>query len=307
VTPAKSSLARLDGKVCVITGATAGIGKAGALALAGLGAELVLVGRSPRRLARVAREVAGIANQSSVRTFVADLSSLESVRSLAGALLTQEPRIDVLINNAGVFTRERRESVDGFETQFAVNHLAPFLLTNLLIERLASSAPSRVVNVASQVEKSGSIDFADLQGTREYDGLRAYRQSKLANMLFTRELGRRVAGLGVATIALHPGVYTTRLLDDYNGWSRLVTVLRGRGLPEPDLAGSVIANAAGSPDLAEANAVYVHEHAIQTPSPQAQDDVLARRLWDVSTRLVGLDREVDTRAQGDRDSRSEAV
>jgi retinol dehydrogenase 14 len=280
---------RMDGKTVMVTGATSGIGRAGALALARLGANLVVVGRNSRRVRSVVDEIKAIAPSVQARGMTADLASLADVRQLAAQIKADVPRLDVLLNNAGVFTRRRSETRDGFETQFGVNHLAPFLLTNLLVDHLAASAPSRVVVVASQVEKGGTIDFDDLQGAKSYDGTRAYRQSKLANILFVDELSRRVAGRGITTVSLHPGVYTTRLLDGFMGWSSLMTRVVDRGVPAPESAGDVLARAAAWPTLEGREAVYLHEHAIAEPSPRARDPELARRLWTESARLIGLE------------------
>jgi NAD(P)-dependent dehydrogenase (short-subunit alcohol dehydrogenase family) len=279
---------RLDNSVCLITGSTSGIGRAAAIEIARLGADVILVGRSARRLADAEREVRRSSTGGSVRGFIADLASLASIRALAREVTAAVPKIHVLLNNAGVFTPKRAVTVDGLEVQFAVNHLAPFLLTNLLIERLAAAEGARIVTVASQVERSGSIDFDDLQGVRDYDPIRAYRQSKLANVLFSRELARRTANRGMTALSLHPGVYTTRLLDAYNGWSSLVTRFRDRGLARPDDGGRVLAHAAAAPELSECSGAHLHEYELRAPSAQAQDDSVAARLWEASASLVSL-------------------
>jgi NAD(P)-dependent dehydrogenase (short-subunit alcohol dehydrogenase family) len=274
----------------LITGATAGLGRATAMLLSQLGADLVLISRNARRLRRVEEDVRRVSSGARVLGFVADLSSQREVRLLASRVLDAVPRLHVLINNAAVVTPERRESVDGLELQFAVNYLAPFLLTNLLLPRLLACAPSRVVSVASQVEREGDIDFDDMQGLHSYDRWRAYRQTKLANILFTRELARRVGARGITPISVHPGVYTTHLLDNLMGWSGLVTRLRGRALPGPDVGAVVLARAAAAPDLDGRPGVHLHEHELADPSVRAQDPALARRLWSESERLTGLAR-----------------
>jgi retinol dehydrogenase-12 len=279
---------RLDGRVCLLTGATAGIGREAALALARAGAELVIVGRSASRVRRVEREVQSTMPGTRVLGLVADLSSQADVRQLAAHVLERVPRLHVLINNAAVVTTTREESVDGIEMQLAVNHLAPFLLTSLLLRRLAENAPARVVSVASQVEREGRIAFEDLNGTRSYNAARAYSQSKLANILFVRELARRTRGMGITAVSLHPGVYPTRLLDTLMGWSPLVTRVRGRNLPGPERGAQVIVHAAAAPELASDSAIHLHEHTLAVPSELARDEDAARRLWDESARLTGV-------------------
>jgi len=281
---------RLDGRVCLLTGATGGIGSATALTLASFGAELVLVGRSERKLGKLRREVRRATPDARVHTIATDLSSQAEVRRLARRVLDEVPQLDTLVNNAAVVTNRREETEDGLERQLAVNHLAPFLLTNLLLERLGENAPARVVMVASQVERDGAINFADLQGCNAYDRWRAYRQSKLANILFAQELGRRMAGRGVTPLSLHPGVYSTRLLDALMGWSPLVTRMRGRQIPGPAAAALVLTRAVASPNLVGSSAIHLHEHRIAEPSAQARDSELAGRMWEVSARLTGLER-----------------
>jgi len=280
---------RLDGRTCFLTGATAGIGRESAHVLAAMGANLVLVGRSKRKLDEVVASVRRSTPSATVQPIASDLSSQQGVRSLAAQVLREVPKVHVLINNAAVVTMRREETVDGIERQLAVNHLAPFLLTNLLLDRLAESGPSRVVMVASQVERGGKIDLDDLQRRQNYDGKRAYSQSKLANILFAGELARRVAGRGITTISLHPGVYTTRLLHNLLGWSQLVTTLRGRSLPGPAAGALVIARAAAAPELAVSGTIHLQEHEVKEPSAQARDEALAAALWTASARLTGID------------------
>ena len=205
----------MAGKTVVVTGSTGGIGRATALGLAMMGARVAVTGRDPERTNRTAREIRA-ASGGRVDAFVADLSNQSQVRRLADELLERLPRIDVLVNNAGGYWSTRRTSADGLEYTFALNHLAPFLLTNLLLDRLEHTAsdvgaPARMVMVSSYVHKQGRIDFADIQGERGYTGARAYSQSKLANILFTYELARRVDATSVVANALHPGVVSTSL------------------------------------------------------------------------------------------------
>src|SRR5918997_4814034 len=204
-------------KICLITGATSGIGKATAMGLANMGASVVMVGRDQGKGEAVMAEIKQKSNNASVDLMLADLSSQEEIRRLADEFKEAYPRLDVLINNAGVFRSKRITTADGIEMTFAVNLLAYFLLTNLLLDVLETSAPSRIVNVASADHSNGTIDFDDLQGENGYKGAKAYSQSKLANVLFTHELARRLQGTGVTANCLHPGVVGTNLGSGVSG------------------------------------------------------------------------------------------
>src|ERR671920_1335888 len=204
-------------KVCLITGATSGIGKATALGLANMGASVVMVGRDRGRGEAALAEIKEGSGNASVDLMLADLSSQEQVRRLADEFKETYTRLDVLINNAGGFHSKRITTADGLETTFAVNHLAYFLLTNLLLDVLEASAPSRIVNVSSGDHSNGTIDFDDLQGEKGYRGAKAYSQSKLAAVLFTYELARRLEGTGVSANCLHPGVVGTNLGSGVSG------------------------------------------------------------------------------------------
>ena len=199
----------MTGKTVLITGGTGGIGKATAIGLARLGARVGIVGRDATRAEAAAADIRATSGNPAVDVFVADVSSQAEVRRLAAAVLEAYPRLDVLVNNVGGFWAHRHVTADGLEHTFAVNHLAPFLLTNLLLDRLKASAPARVVTVSSGAQSMGRIDFDDLQGARKYSGQRAYNQSKLANVMFTYELARRLEGTGVTANVLHPGVIRT--------------------------------------------------------------------------------------------------
>jgi len=278
----------LSGRTCVVTGATSGIGRATATELARLGAHVAICGRNVELGKAVLAEVQERA-RGGVELFLADLSSQSEVRRLAAELLERLPQIHVLINNAGVITQERTLTADGIETQLAVNHLAPFLLTNLLLDRLKASSPARIVNVASQVEGMGSIDFDDLGRERSYVPTAAYAQSKLANVLFTRELALRLRGTGVTANCLHPGVIATRLLDDYlrrpkalGFWTRM------RSPPPTEGARTSVYLAASSEVQGVTGKYFVNCKAVPS-SARSQDPALARRLWDVSAQLVGLE------------------
>ena len=201
--------ARMTGKTVLVTGGTGGIGKATAVGLAALGARVGITGRDRVRAEAAAADIRAASGNPAVDVFTADLSSQAEVRRLAGEVLDAYPRLDVLVNNVGGFWAHRHVTADGLEHTFALNHLAPFLLTNLLLDRLKASAPARVVTVSSGAHATGRIDFDDLQGSATYSGQRAYNASKLANVMFTYELARRLDGTGVTATVLHPGVVRT--------------------------------------------------------------------------------------------------
>ncbi|GAA4412898.1 SDR family oxidoreductase [Fodinibacter luteus] len=277
----------MTGRTVLVTGATGGIGLATAAGLAGLGARVGIVGRDAARSEAAANQVRESGGQ--VDVFVADMSAQHQVRRLADEVLDAYPRLDVLVNNVGGYWATRHVTVDGLEHTFAVNHLAPFLLTNLLLERLRASAPARVVTVSSGAQAMGSIDFADLQGERDYSGQRAYNQSKLANVMFTYELARRLAGSGVTANALHPGVVRTNFgREDSKGWMRLMLPVVRPFMKSPERGAATSVHLASSPDVEGVTSRYFANSRPRASSRASQDAVAAARLWDVSAELVGL-------------------
>ncbi len=276
----------MTGRTAVITGATGGIGKATALGLARLGARVAITGRDRARAQAVATEIRRAAGEADV--FVADMTSQQEVRRLAGELLDRYPRIDVLVNNVGGYWNTRHVTPDGLERTFALNHLAPFLLTNLLLDRLTVSAPARVVTVSSQAHAMGRIDFDDLQGERHYSGARAYNQSKLANVLFNDELARRTSGHGVTANALHPGVVRTGFGSEDPGRLQKMLVPLGKWLMKsPEKGAETSIYLASSPDVQRVTGRYFADSKPKKPAPASRDEAVARRLWDVSADLVG--------------------
>lgn len=276
----------MKGKVCVVTGATSGIGKAAAAALTGLGATVVLVGRDRGRTEAAAAEI-GSASASAPRAEVADLASLEQVRALAERLAGLE-RIDVLINNAGLVLGERRITPDGFEHVFALNHLAPFLLTNLLLPKLAASAPARVVTVTSDAHSAGRLDLNDPNLERGWDSWRSYANSKLANILFTRELARRSDGTGVTANCAHPGVVRTGFGRESRPLLKLGITIARPFMLSPERGADTIVYLATSPDVAGQTGGYYVKRQQREPSAAARDDAAAGKLWDISEKLTGL-------------------
>ena len=275
----------MTGKTVLITGASAGIGKATASELAARGAHVVMLCREPAKAEAARAEVRARTPAAQVDVLPLDLARLASVRACAAAVLAACPRIDVLLNNAGVFPPSLRTTADGFEEQIGVNHLGHFLLTSLLLERLAASAPARVVTVSSMMHAGGRIDFASFRTPAKYDAMAAYRQSKLANILFANELARRAAGSGVTSNSLHPGGVATEITRDAPLWMRVGMRLVGAS-PAKGARTSVLL--ASAPELAMVTGKYFVGGKEKAPAPAAQDGGLARALWDESAKLVGL-------------------
>ncbi|MET0765683.1 MAG: SDR family oxidoreductase, partial [Blastococcus sp.] len=271
-----------------------GIGRATALGLAGMGADLAIIGRDRRRSGDAAREIRA-AGGGRVDVFVADLSSQAEVRRLADAVLRGLPRIDVLINNVGGYWNTRHVTADGLERTFALNHLAPFLLTHLLIRRLQESAPARVVTVSSDAQRLGRIDFDDLQGKRSWSGQRAYNQSKLANVLFTYELGRRLEGTGVTATVLHPGVVRSGFgAEDPGRIQRMITPFMGL-MKSPEQGARTPVYLASSPEVEGVTGQFFAKCTPRGSAKRSYDLDDARRLWEVSAQLVGLDSDTASR------------
>jgi retinol dehydrogenase-14 len=280
----------MQGKTVLVTGATSGIGRATAEGLARLGARVGIVGRDRARTERAAEEIRGSAGHEAVDVFVADLSSQAEVRRVAEEVLAAYPRLEVLVNNVGGFWAHRHTTADGLEHTFALNHLAPFLLTNLLLERLRESAPSRVVSVSSGAQSMGRIDFDDLQGERDYSGQRAYNQSKLANVLFTYELARRLDGTAVTANVLHPGVVDTSFgLEDSVRWQRVMRPAFRPFLKRPARGAATPVYLASSPEVEGVSGRYFVRSRPRKSSARSYDERVARRLWEVSAELTHLD------------------
>jgi NAD(P)-dependent dehydrogenase (short-subunit alcohol dehydrogenase family) len=275
------------GKTVLITGASGGIGRATALGLAEMGAHLAIIGRAQVRTDAAARAIQA-AGGGQVDVFVGDLSTQSEVRRLAEEALLRLPRIDVLINNVGGYWDTRHVTGDGLERTFALNHLASFLLTNLLLERLTQSAPARVVMVSSNAQALGKIDFDDLQGERSYTGARAYNQSKLATVLFTYELARRIQGSSVTANSLHPGLVNTSLgAEDPRSIQRILVPFLRPFMKSPDRGAATSIYLASARDLAQETGGFYAKRKRTRSSKRSYDSSTAVRLWDASTELVG--------------------
>ena len=279
----------MGGKVCIVTGATSGIGLHTALQLAATGARLVLVGRDPARGAAALAQLKRQSPDASVDIHYADLARMDHVREL-GEKLAALPRVDVLINNAGAAFWRQQFSAYGLERTFALNHMAYFLLTALLRARIVACAPARIVNVASDAHRGVTLDFDDLMGERGYHGYRAYQRSKLCNVLFTRELARRLEGTGVTANCLHPGFVASRIGDENAGPIRLGFGIAKRlfAIP-PERGAATSVYLATSPEVAGKTGGYYEKCALVTPSRPARDDAAARRLWQESARIAGIE------------------
>jgi NAD(P)-dependent dehydrogenase (short-subunit alcohol dehydrogenase family) len=284
----------MQGKTVVVTGANSGIGFETAAALASMGARVLLTARhADKGRAAVAALTQRLDGKGQVQLVVFDLADLASVRRGAAEILEQAPRLDVLVNNAGLVLTERAETVDGYEATFAINHLGPFLLTNLLLERMRESAPSRVVNVASTAHNAArkGIPFDDLQSTRSYRGMRVYGESKLANILFTLELSRRFAASGLTANSLHPGTVRTGYGGDGDtrGFLAFGIKIASPFFLSPAKGARTSVYLASSPEVEGVSGEYFVKCKPRKPRRWAQDPEAARRLWRVSEELVGLD------------------
>ena len=274
--------------ICVVTGATSGIGKETAVALAKAGATVATVCRTHERGEAAVTEIRRRTGNDAVSLFVADLSSRRAVRAVAAELAAALPRIDVLVNNAGLALRDYIRTEEGFETTFAVNHLAYFLLTRLLQPTLEASAPARIVNVSSEAHRWGAIRFDDLMGERTYDGWKAYAQSKLANVLFTYELARRLQGTGVTANCLHPGLVGTDFAKAGPTTIRILSRLARPFLRSPAKGAATSVYLSSAPEVATVSGQYFTNRRARRSSKASYDRAVGAKLWEVSERLAGL-------------------
>ena len=278
----------MQGKICLITGATSGIGFVTAQALAHQGATVVLVGRNPERAAAAVSSIQQATGNPHVACLMADLSVQDQVRQLAGEFQRRFARLDVLLNNAGAFFSRRSLSVDGIEMTLALNHLAYFLLTHLLLDILNATPAARIVNVASDAHRNAQFDFTDPQGRQNYRGWRAYSQSKLANLLFTYELARRLADTDTSANAVHPGFVATRFGHNNRGLVGLFVWLAQFTALSPEQGAETLIHLATSPDAARVTGMYFVKKQPVGSSTASYDATAAQRLWQLSAELTGL-------------------
>jgi NAD(P)-dependent dehydrogenase (short-subunit alcohol dehydrogenase family) len=287
----------MKGKTIVATGATSGIGEVAVLALAEQGARIVFIARDEARAQATMRKLQAKAPGLDHRMHLADLSSMAETRKVGVAIAASEPRIDVLINNAGALFSHRRVTSEGVELTFALNHMAYFVLTEALRETLIASAPARIVSTSSTAHQGASLDFDDLQSARNYSGFKTYGRSKLANILFTRELARRLAGNRVTANCLHPGVVATRFGEASGGIAGLLIPFARPFFISPEKGADTIVFLASSPEVANTTGAYVVKRKVVELSAAARDDAGAKRLWEMSQALAGA-RSSTERAAG---------
>lgn len=280
----------MRGRTVLVTGANTGIGLETAAGLAAMGAKVVLTARDPAKGSAAVTEIRSRHPDADVDVMQLDLARLDDVRRFAREFNERSLQLHVLINNAGLILGDRQVTEDGFESTFQINHLAPFLLTHLLLDTLKASAPSRIINVASAAHRGGKLDFDDLQSERGYRMMRAYGTSKLCNILFAKELARRLDGTGVTAFSLHPGTVRTKFGQDGDakGYFAFGARISGWIFLSPEKGARTSIHVA-SADIEKHSGGYFQSSKLHKPSAAARDDEAARRLWEVSEQLVGLD------------------
>ena len=277
----------MKGKTCLVTGANSGIGKYTAIGLAELGAKVVMVCRDPERGRAACEEIVSVTGNESIDLLIADLSVSDSIRQLAGTVLSRYDRLDVLVNNAGAYAATRTLTGEGLEQTFALNHLGYFLFTNLLLDLIKSSAPARIVNVASEAHRRSRIDFDDLMGERSYRAFRAYGQSKLANIMFTYDIARRLEGTNVTANCMHPGVVATNFAHRDGGMVGFLIKTFGFLMRRPAKGAETAVYLASSAEVDGVTGRYFIDKKDVRSSAASYDESTARRLWQVSEELTG--------------------
>jgi len=280
----------MQGKTVVVTGGTSGIGEVAARRLAEKGARIVLIARDQARAAATLTKLKNVNPSATHAAHYGDLSALAEMKRVAGEVAASEPRIDVLVNNAGAVFLSRKTSVDGLEMTFATNHMAYFVVTNILLDWLKATPGARIVSTASDAHRSGKLDFDDLQSEKSYGSFRVYGTSKLCNILFTREIARRLDGTGVTANCQHPGFVGTRF--GQNNASNIFTKLLRDAVMSlgisPEEGAKTIIHLASSPDVATISGEYFYKCKVAEPTAAAQNDADAKRLWDVSAKIAGM-------------------
>jgi retinol dehydrogenase-14 len=279
----------MGGKVVLITGGTSGIGKAAAMALAAMGAEVVVVGRDREKGEGAVEEIRRESGNERVSLMVADLSVQAEVRRLAREYKERHDRLDVLVNNAGLVQSDRTETPDGIETTLAINHLAPFLLTNLLLDLLEKSAPSRIITVSSEAQRWGKMNFDDLQSEKRYRSFPVYGMTKLANIMFTFDLAERLEGTGVTANCIHPGAVNTNFGTNQRSPMNLIFRAFKPFMRSPEQGADTVIYLAASPDVEGMTGKYLSDRKLITASDEAYDENSRAKLWEISEELTGLE------------------
>jgi retinol dehydrogenase-14 len=279
----------MEGKVVLITGGTSGIGRAAATALAAMGAEVAVTGRSRQRGEAAVEEIRDTSGNERVSLMLADLAVQTEVRGLAEEFRERYDRLDVLVNNAGIIQSKRTETPDGLELTLAVNHLAPFLLTNLLLDLLKESAPSRIITVSSEARRGARIDFEDLQSERRYRAFKVYGMTKLANILFTYELAERLEGTGVVANCLHPGGVNTNFGANNRSFGTLLFRAFKPFMRTPEQGADTIVYLAISPEAGKMTGRYLTDRKVVSSFNEPHDEATQKRLWEVSEKLTNLE------------------
>ena len=278
----------MEGKTCIVTGANSGIGEVTARELARMGARVVMICRSEEKAQAAVERIKEQVPEAQLELLLADLSSLTAVSGVAREFTARHRRLDVLVNNAGIYLPKRFESEDGFEMTFATNHLGPFLLTNLLLDALTAAHGARVVNVSSEGHRQGRVNFDDLQSEQKFNGLRTYCTSKLLNIYFSNELARRAADRGITSNSLHPGVVASGFAQDEPGAFKWLIKLGSPFLVSPEKGAQTQIYLASSPDVADVTGEYYSRQRVKRPAGRSLDADVGVRIWDVSAELAGL-------------------
>ena len=278
----------MKNKNCIVTGSNTGIGKATAIGLASLGAEVIMICRNKEGGEAARKQIIRQSRNNAVHLLIADLSSINEIRDLSNEIHLKFNKIDVLINNAGLISGQRHSTVDGYEYQLAVNYLSNFLLVHLLLDLLIKSAPSRIINVSSGVHRGAAIKFDDINSEKEYNGHKVYGMTKLAQILFTYKLSKLLDGKNVTVNALHPGVVATHLLSDFNGQQRVLGFLNRFKNDSPETGAETSIYLASSDEVKNISGKYFVNKKMEESSLASYDPKTADRLWDESLKFCGI-------------------
>lgn len=282
-------MANLDGKICIVTGANSGVGKITALELAKMGAEVIMVCRNQKKGEEALADILLKSKSNKVKLMLCDFSSQKSIRAFVEEFKSQYNKLHILVNNAGLIIPERKLTEDGIESTFAINHLGYFLTTNLLLDLLKDSAPSRIVNVSSEGHKIGHINFNDINyENNKYKSMNVYCDSKLANILFTKELAKKLKGTNVTANCLHPGVVNTNFASDYSEKFGFISKLVKGFFITPEKGAETQIYLASSPEVEGISGEYFDKKKIKTPSKEARDAEVAEKLWKLSEKMTSL-------------------